>query len=72
MTDGKLDTGKRQEQGQVCDVEPFAVLAEGKACREQQPAHNTFRIAIDSDWTLQVKGYTVSVLPAKIPPFPGD
>jgi DNA-binding beta-propeller fold protein YncE len=26
--------------------------------------------AIDSDWTLQVKGYTVSSLPAKIPPFP--
>ena len=28
--------------------------------------------AIDSAWTLQVQGYTVSVLPAKIPPFPGD
>lgn len=27
--------------------------------------------AIDSDWTLQVKGYTVSKLPAVIPPFPG-
>jgi sugar lactone lactonase YvrE len=26
--------------------------------------------AIDSDWTLQVKGYTVSKLPAIIPPFP--
>jgi sugar lactone lactonase YvrE len=26
--------------------------------------------AIDSAWTLQVKGYTVSKLPAKIPPFP--
>jgi sugar lactone lactonase YvrE len=26
--------------------------------------------AIDSAWTLQVKGYTVSALPAKIPPFP--
>jgi sugar lactone lactonase YvrE len=26
--------------------------------------------AIDSDWTLQVKGYTVSKLPAFIPPFP--
>jgi sugar lactone lactonase YvrE len=26
--------------------------------------------AIDSAWTLQVKGYTVSSLPAKIPPFP--
>jgi len=26
--------------------------------------------AIDSAWTLQVKGYTVSQLPAKIPPFP--
>jgi len=25
--------------------------------------------AIDSDWTLQVKGYTVSQLPAKIPPL---
>jgi sugar lactone lactonase YvrE len=28
--------------------------------------------AIDSAWTLQVKGYTVSVLPAKIPPIAGD
>jgi DNA-binding beta-propeller fold protein YncE len=28
------------------------------------------RAAIDSAWTLQVKGYTVSSLPAKIPPFP--
>jgi sugar lactone lactonase YvrE len=28
------------------------------------------RAAIDSPWTLQVKGYTVSRLPAKIPPFP--
>jgi sugar lactone lactonase YvrE len=28
--------------------------------------------AIDSDWTLQVNGYTVSVLPAKIPPIPGN
>ena len=27
-------------------------------------------LAIDSAWTLQVKGYTVSQLPAKIPPFP--
>jgi sugar lactone lactonase YvrE len=27
-------------------------------------------LAIDSAWTLQVKGYTVSKLPAKIPPFP--
>jgi sugar lactone lactonase YvrE len=26
--------------------------------------------AIDSAWTLQVKGYTVSKLPAIIPPFP--
>ena len=26
--------------------------------------------AINSAWTLQVKGYTVSQLPAKIPPFP--
>jgi sugar lactone lactonase YvrE len=26
--------------------------------------------AIDSAWTLQVNGYTVSQLPAKIPPFP--
>jgi sugar lactone lactonase YvrE len=26
--------------------------------------------AIDSAWTLQVSGYTVSSLPAKIPPFP--
>ena len=26
--------------------------------------------AIDSAWTLQVKGYTVSKLPARIPPFP--
>jgi sugar lactone lactonase YvrE len=28
------------------------------------------KAAIDSLWTLQVKGYTVSKLPAKIPPFP--
>jgi SMP-30/Gluconolactonase/LRE-like region len=28
--------------------------------------------AIDSAWTLQVKGYTVSQLPAKIPPLPGQ
>jgi sugar lactone lactonase YvrE len=27
-------------------------------------------LAIDSAWTLQVKGYTVSQLPAVIPPFP--
>lgn len=27
--------------------------------------------AIDSDWTLQVKGYTVSSLPATIPPIAG-
>jgi len=27
--------------------------------------------AIDSDWTLQVKGYTVSAIPAIIPPIPG-
>ncbi len=27
--------------------------------------------AIDSDWTLQVKGYTVSAIPAVIPPIPG-
>jgi sugar lactone lactonase YvrE len=27
--------------------------------------------AIDSAWTLQVKGYTVSSLPATIPPIPG-
>jgi sugar lactone lactonase YvrE len=27
-------------------------------------------LAIDSAWTLQVNGYTVSQLPAKIPPFP--
>jgi hypothetical protein len=27
-------------------------------------------LAIDSAWTLQVKGYTVSKLPAVIPPFP--
>ena len=27
-------------------------------------------LAIDSAWTLQVKGYTVSALPAAIPPFP--
>jgi len=27
-------------------------------------------LAIDSPWMLQVKGYTVSSLPAKIPPFP--
>jgi sugar lactone lactonase YvrE len=29
-------------------------------------------LAIDSAWTLQVQGYTVSVLPAKIPPIAGD
>ncbi|MGA8757655.1 MAG: SMP-30/gluconolactonase/LRE family protein [Stellaceae bacterium] len=29
-------------------------------------------LAIDSAWTLQVKGYTVSQLPAKIPPLPGQ
>jgi sugar lactone lactonase YvrE len=28
--------------------------------------------AIDSAWTLQVKGYTVSQLPARIRPLPGD
>jgi hypothetical protein len=28
--------------------------------------------AIDSPWTLQVQGYTVSKLPAKIPPIAGD
>jgi hypothetical protein len=28
--------------------------------------------AIDSAWTLQVNGYTVSQLPAKIPPFPDN
>jgi sugar lactone lactonase YvrE len=28
--------------------------------------------AIDSDWTLQVKGYTVSKLSTSIPPFPDD
>jgi sugar lactone lactonase YvrE len=28
--------------------------------------------AIDSAWTLQVSGYTVSKLPAKIPPFPDN
>jgi sugar lactone lactonase YvrE len=28
-------------------------------------------LAIDSAWTLQVKGYTVSQVPAVIPPFPG-
>ena len=28
--------------------------------------------AIDSAWTLQVKGYTVSKLPARIPPIAGD
>jgi len=28
--------------------------------------------AIDSAWTLQVQGYTVSRLPAKIPPIAGD
>jgi SMP-30/gluconolaconase/LRE-like protein len=28
--------------------------------------------AIDSAWTLQVNGYTVSKLPAKIPPIAGD
>jgi sugar lactone lactonase YvrE len=27
--------------------------------------------AIDSDWTLQVKGYTVSAIPASIPPISG-
>jgi sugar lactone lactonase YvrE len=31
---------------------------------------NPGNVAIDSAWTLQVKGYTVSQLPAKIPPFP--
>jgi sugar lactone lactonase YvrE len=31
---------------------------------------NPGNLAIDSAWTLQVKGYTVSQLPAKIPPFP--
>jgi sugar lactone lactonase YvrE len=31
---------------------------------------NTHSKAIDSAWTLQVNGYTVSQLPAKIPPFP--
>jgi sugar lactone lactonase YvrE len=31
---------------------------------------NPGNVAIDSAWTLQVKGYTVSRLPAKIPPFP--
>jgi sugar lactone lactonase YvrE len=29
-------------------------------------------LAIDSAWTLQVKGYTVSRLPARIPPIAGD
>jgi hypothetical protein len=29
-------------------------------------------LAIDSAWTLQVQGYTVSKLPAKIPPITGD
>jgi sugar lactone lactonase YvrE len=29
-------------------------------------------VAIDSAWTLQVQGYTVSKIRAKIPPFPGD
>ena len=29
-------------------------------------------LAIDSAWTLQVQGYTVSKLPAKIPPIAGD
>ena len=28
--------------------------------------------AIDSDWTLQVKGYTVSAIPAIIPPIQGN
>jgi sugar lactone lactonase YvrE len=28
--------------------------------------------AIDSAWTLQVQGYTVSQLPARIPPFPDN
>jgi hypothetical protein len=28
--------------------------------------------AIDSAWTLEVNGYTVSKLPARIPPFPDD
>lgn len=28
------------------------------------------QLAIDSAWTLEVKGFTVSSLPAKIPPFP--
>jgi sugar lactone lactonase YvrE len=31
---------------------------------------NPGNLAIDSAWTLQVNGYTVSQLPAKIPPFP--
>jgi sugar lactone lactonase YvrE len=31
---------------------------------------NPGNLAIDSVWTLQVNGYTVSQLPAKIPPFP--
>lgn len=34
------------------------------------PAAGVPNLAIDSAWTLQVKGYTVSSLPAKIPPFP--
>jgi sugar lactone lactonase YvrE len=29
-------------------------------------------LAIDSAWTLQVKGYTVSQIPAVIPPFPNN
>jgi hypothetical protein len=29
-------------------------------------------MAIDSAWTLQVSGYTVSRLRAKIPPIQGD
>jgi sugar lactone lactonase YvrE len=29
-------------------------------------------LAIDSAWTLQVQGYTVSKLPAQIPPIPGN
>jgi SMP-30/Gluconolactonase/LRE-like region len=37
----------------------------------QFPVGNPVK-AIDSDWTLQVKGYTVSRLPAKIPPIAGD
>jgi hypothetical protein len=35
-------------------------------------ATNNGPAAIDSAWTLQVQGYTVSKLPAKIPPIAGD